>query len=99
MIDPKDLKIEYFEAQPTGGELKEHKHAVRITHLPTGFVASSNTEGSKDRNREHALYTIKGKLVESTSISLSASNRTSGAGILAKLDKIIELLEKIHMEI
>ncbi len=70
MIDPKDLKIEYFEAQPTGGRLKEHKHAVRITHIPTGIVVMSDTEGTKKLNRQKAMKELKDK-------ALYADNRGS----------------------
>ena len=74
MIDPKYLKIEYFEAQPTGGKLTEHKHAVRITHTPTGIVVSSDTEGTKKLNRKEALRELRIKLVEGSYEDLTSKD-------------------------
>ncbi len=64
-INPDDLKIETYRASSAGGQhVNKTDSAVRMTHLPTGIVASCQNERSQHKNRTFALRVIKAKLLE-----------------------------------
>ena len=60
-IDPKEIEIEVYLSSGAGGQnVQKNMTAVRIRHLPTGLIVTSQNERSQTQNREMALKVLRG---------------------------------------
>jgi len=63
LIKPNELKIDTFCSSGPGGQnVNKRATAVRITHLPTGMVVTSQQERTQGSNKENAMSILRSKL-------------------------------------
>lgn len=64
-IRPDELRIDFYRASGPGGQyVNKRETAVRITHLPSGIVVTSQTERNQLQNKENAFSILEVKILE-----------------------------------
>lgn len=64
-ILPSDFKMEFYKASGAGGQyVNKRQTAVRITHLPTGLVVTSQTSRNLEENKKAVLNILRAKLYQ-----------------------------------
>ncbi|HJX45954.1 MAG TPA: peptide chain release factor 2 [Patescibacteria group bacterium] len=62
-IKAEDLELQFFRSSSQGGQnVQKVSTAVRIKHVPTGIVVSSQTQRFQEQNRKLAMGLLRAKL-------------------------------------
>lgn len=91
-INSKDLRIDIFKSSGAGGQnVNKRLTAIRITHLPTNIVVSSQTERNQLRNKENAMAILEARVLEkkqSEEAQAIGGNRKAQIGSAMRAEKI-----------
>jgi peptide chain release factor 2 len=83
-VDEKDVRIDVYRSSGAGGQhVNKTESAVRITHLPTNIVVSSQTQRSQFQNRAICWEMLRSRLYE---IELKKKQDETGAFVGEKSD-------------
>lgn len=64
-IKLEEIRVDLYRASGPGGQyVNKRETAVRLTHLPSNIVVTSQTERNQLKNKENALAILEAKLLE-----------------------------------
>lgn len=81
VVRQEDIRVDTYRASGAGGQhVNKRDSAVRMTHIPTGIIVSSQSQRSQIQNRETCFKMLKSKLYEKEMLERKKKIETIGEG-------------------
>lgn len=91
-INPSDLRVDTYKAGGPGGQYtNKTESAIRITHIPTGIVVTSQSERNQMQNRESAMSILAARILqaqEEADLSKLSAERREQIGWAKRAEKV-----------
>jgi peptide chain release factor 1 len=87
-INPTDIKMNFFKSSGPGGQnVNKRQTAVRLTHVPSGLVVSSQTTRNLEENKKNAYSILEAKLFRKQEAEIEAQVSGSRRNQIGNADR------------
>lgn len=87
-IDPSEIKVDVFRSTGPGGQsVNTTDSAVRLTHIPTGVVATCQDQKSQHKNKAKAMQVLKARLLDAMIQEQNAKRSAERKGQIGSGDR------------